>query len=173
MITLAQNSNIRRIDELGRIVIPKDIRKKLHIKDSEPLEIFIEGDEIHIKKYSSLPDIVEYVNFLFDTSSRITGNEYILTTREKVLLSTDLDYKEKALQEELKKMVLSCTEMKNEQIEFLLEDSILKGNANIVPIIVDNDRSGLLIEFNKDRAPGNMDTVKIYANLIENRLNCY
>ena len=70
-------------------------------------------------------------------------------------------------------MVLSCTEMKNEQIEFLLEDSILKGNANIVPIIVDNDRSGLLIEYNKDHAPGNMDTVKIYANLIENRLNCY
>ena len=53
------------------------------------------------------------------------------------------------IQEELKKMVLSCTEMKNEQIEYLLEDSILKGNANIVPIIVDNDRSGLLIEYNK------------------------
>lgn len=73
---LTENSNIRRIDELGRIVIPKDIRKKLHIKDSEPLEIFIENGDIHIKKYSSFPDVIEYTDFLIDSSSRITLNKY-------------------------------------------------------------------------------------------------
>lgn len=173
MITLTQNSNIRRIDELGRIVIPKDIRKKLHIGDSEPLEIYIQDEEIHIKKYSVLPDIEEYANFLFDTGSRITGNDYILTTREKVLVATDSDYRDKILPKELKKLVLACTEIKNQPIEYLIEDSILKGNANIIPVIVDNDRTGLLIEYNAARELKNADILKIYANLLENQLNNY
>ena len=42
---------IRRIDELGRIVIPKEIRKNLRIKEGENLEIYIENDNIILKKY--------------------------------------------------------------------------------------------------------------------------
>ncbi len=173
MITLAQNSNIRRIDELGRIVIPKDIRKKLHIKDSEPLEIYIEDDEIRIKKYSALPDIAEYANFLLDVGSRTTSNEYILTTRESVLASTDKAYVGKTLGEDLKNLLATCTECKNEQIKYLLEDSILMGYANILPIIVDGDRAGLLIEYNRECELNNADTLKIFATLIEKQLNNY
>ena len=80
---MTQNSNIRRIDELGRIVIPKDIRKKLHIKDNEPLEIYIDQEEIKIKKYSALPDILEYIKYLIDIGNRITNNKYIVMDREK------------------------------------------------------------------------------------------
>ena len=43
---------LRRIDDLGRIVIPKEIRKNLKIRDGESLEIFINGDAIVLKKYS-------------------------------------------------------------------------------------------------------------------------
>ena len=43
---------IRRIDDLGRIVIPKELRKTLRIKTGESLEIFVEGDDIILKKYS-------------------------------------------------------------------------------------------------------------------------
>ena len=44
---------VRRIDDLGRIVIPKEIRKTFHIKESDPMEIFINGEgEIILKKYS-------------------------------------------------------------------------------------------------------------------------
>ena len=42
---------VRRIDELGRVVIPKEIRRTLRIKEGDPLEIFTEGDEIILKKY--------------------------------------------------------------------------------------------------------------------------
>lgn len=173
MITLTQNSNIRRIDELGRIVIPKDIRKKMHITDSEPLEIFIDGEEIRIRKYSSLPDIIEYIKFLIDTSSRITANEYILTTRENVLAATNDDFTGKTFDDDLKNLVLTCTEKKNEKIEFLIDNMILRGYANVTPIIVDNDRSGLLIEYNSEHELANNDIVKIFANLIEKQLNNY
>ena len=43
---------LRRVDELGRIVIPKEIRKNLKIRDGESLEIFINGDAVVLKKYS-------------------------------------------------------------------------------------------------------------------------
>lgn len=46
---------IRRIDDLGRIVIPKDIRRTLHIREGDPLEIYIDGqDGVTFKKYSPM-----------------------------------------------------------------------------------------------------------------------
>ena len=49
---------IRRIDELGRIVIPKEIRRHLGIREGENLEIFTEEDRIVLKKYSKMLDYV-------------------------------------------------------------------------------------------------------------------
>lgn len=43
---------IRRMDDLGRIVIPKEVRKELNLKDCEPFEIFIDGDCVILKKYN-------------------------------------------------------------------------------------------------------------------------
>lgn len=49
---------IRRIDDLGRIVIPKEIRKTMHIRESDPLEIFTEKDgDIILKKYSPIGEM--------------------------------------------------------------------------------------------------------------------
>ncbi len=42
---------IRRTDDLGRVVIPKEIRRKMNIREGEPLEIFLEGDGVVFKKY--------------------------------------------------------------------------------------------------------------------------
>ena len=52
---------VRRIDDLGRIVIPKEIRKTLRIKDGDPLEINISNENIILKKYSTLEDIRDYM----------------------------------------------------------------------------------------------------------------
>ena len=42
---------VRRIDDLGRVVIPKEIRRTLRIREGDPLEIFIEGNYVMLKKY--------------------------------------------------------------------------------------------------------------------------
>ncbi len=44
---------IRNVDELGRIVVPKEIRKKLGIENTDPVEIYVEGDRIILTKYNS------------------------------------------------------------------------------------------------------------------------
>ena len=48
---------LRRIDELGRIVVPKEIRKKLKIREGDNLDIFVSEDNVILKKYSPLNDL--------------------------------------------------------------------------------------------------------------------
>ena len=55
---------VRRIDELGRVVIPKEIRKTLRIKESDPLEIFTDKDSLVIKKYSPISSIGEFAKIV-------------------------------------------------------------------------------------------------------------
>ena len=43
---------VRHVDELGRIVIPKEMRKKMNIDNNDPVEIFVDGDKIILTKYS-------------------------------------------------------------------------------------------------------------------------
>lgn len=43
---------VRRVDELGRLVIPKEMRKKMNIDDNDPVEIFVDGEKIIITKYT-------------------------------------------------------------------------------------------------------------------------
>jgi len=170
---LNQNSNIRRIDELGRIVIPKDIRKKLHIKDNETLEIYVENEEIRIKKYSSLPDIIDYINYMIDIGNRTTDNKYILTDREKVLTANDKRLIDISLDSNLENLVTYCQEEFNKKIEFNFGEIAIKGNFNIIPIIIDNDRSGLLLEYNDKIDLKSANIIKIFKSLIERKLNNY
>lgn len=172
MINLTQNSNIRRIDELGRIVIPKDIRKKLHIKDNEPLEIFIESGEIRIKKYSSLPDVIDYIKYLIDIGNRITGHSFIVTDREKVVASTDKTFETLPIGDYLENIVLTSQDEKNKDIDFRLGIANISGKANVYPLIVDNDRTGLIIEYSNNPITS-QDVIKVFKNLIESRLNNY
>ena len=45
---------VRRVDDLGRVVIPKEIRRSLKIKDGDPLEVFLEGNKVCFEKYSPI-----------------------------------------------------------------------------------------------------------------------
>lgn len=75
----------RRIDELGRIVIPKEIRKNLRIKNGENIEIFLDGDAIILKKFSQIESLenvsVDYV----EAFNQIIHHNIIVTDRDKVI----------------------------------------------------------------------------------------
>ena len=44
---------VRRLDHLGRVCLPKELRRKLHMTEEDPVEIFVEGDSIILKKYNA------------------------------------------------------------------------------------------------------------------------
>ena len=77
---------VRRIDDLGRIVIPKEIRRTLRIREGDPLEIFISREgEVIFKKYSMLGDLSQIAGQICDTLSRTTGTIVVVTDRDSCI----------------------------------------------------------------------------------------
>ena len=65
---------VRKIDDLGRVVIPKEIRKNLRIRVGDPLEIYIEKTgEIVLKKYAPMGDMLSIADQYADTLAKISG----------------------------------------------------------------------------------------------------
>ena len=66
---------VRRIDDLGRVVIPKEIRRTLRIREGDPLEIFTDREgEIILKKYSPIGELGEFARQYADSLAQSTGN---------------------------------------------------------------------------------------------------
>lgn len=79
---------VRRVDSLGRIVIPKEIRKILKIKENEQVEINVEGEEIILNRYSELDDESEYLKKLIDIISDIYKVDILLTNLNNFKITT-------------------------------------------------------------------------------------
>ncbi len=77
---------VRRIDELGRVVIPKEIRRTLRIRESDPLEIYTgrEG-EIVLKKYSPMGDMTSSAEKMAQILAKMTGTLAVITDRDQVI----------------------------------------------------------------------------------------
>ena len=77
---------VRRIDDLGRIVIPKEIRRTLRIKEGDPLEIFTDKEgEVILKKYSPIGELSEFATGYAETLSKTTGHIACITDRDSVI----------------------------------------------------------------------------------------
>lgn len=79
---------LRRIDDLGRIVIPKEIRKNLKIRDGESLEIFINGDAVILKKYSYMSDLYNVAQSCSDAIYDVINKNIIITDRDKIIAAS-------------------------------------------------------------------------------------
>lgn len=77
---------VRRIDDLGRVVIPKEIRRTMRIREGDPLEIYTSRDgEVIFKKYSLLGGVEDFAAQLCETMSRSTGDICAVTDRDTVI----------------------------------------------------------------------------------------
>lgn len=83
---------VRRIDDLGRVVIPKEIRKTLRIKEGDPLEIGIFNDNITLKKYSSIGDFQCMFSILIEKVSNIIKKSVIVFDRDKIICTSNSDF---------------------------------------------------------------------------------
>lgn len=136
----------RKIDDLGRIVIPKEIRKNLGIRDGESLEIFTEEDSIILKKHSEIEKFEDLGKKLSDLIENIFKVDVIITDREKVIASTKSDELiNKLLDEELIYLI-------DNREEFVGRKDIFGtiSKVTIVPIIASIDSLGLIILISND-----------------------
>lgn len=78
---------VRRVDELGRVVLPMELRRTLHISTGDSLEFYVESDRIVLKKYDTVGDVEQ----LLDNVEKYIkgGNELPLKVHTKLLKKLD------------------------------------------------------------------------------------
>ena len=100
---------VRRIDDLGRVVIPKEIRKTLRIKEGDPLEIFTDKEgEVILKKYSPIGELSEFASGYAETLAKTTGHIACITDKDTIIAvsgGSKKEYLEQNISEELEKIM--------------------------------------------------------------------
>ncbi|HET7558713.1 MAG TPA: stage V sporulation protein T [Limnochordia bacterium] len=77
---------VRRIDDLGRVVIPKEIRRTLRIREGDPLEIFVDREgEVILKKYSPIGELGDFAQEYADSLHESTGHTTLITDRDTII----------------------------------------------------------------------------------------
>ena len=172
---------VRRIDDLGRIVIPKEIRKTLRIKEGTPLEIFTEKEgNIILKKYSPIGELAnfseQYVNSLFAVTSLIA----VITDKDYVIAVSGVSKKdllEKPISKELEKIIDNRlpTKSSEDSIISIVDDNIINHNNKVVvPIISDSEVIGSVIlssKYNTEKiGETEFEIAKVAANFLGSQL---
>ena len=151
------NGQIKRIDELGRIVIPKDIRKRLSIKTNDTLEIGMDGDKIVLNKRIAIKEYNDYVKTLLTILTNYSGIKFLATNREDIIFNnTDI------VGFEVKKYInMSLYEMDK------VKDEICSG-CDIRPVIIDSNVEGIILVTNSEC---NKEVGKIINILVTSKLD--
>ncbi len=77
---------VRRIDDLGRIVIPKEIRRTLHIRESDPLEIYTDREgQIILKKYSPIGEMTTFAKQYAESLAEVSGHAALIADRDQFI----------------------------------------------------------------------------------------
>ena len=86
---------VRRVDDLGRIVIPKEIRRTLRIREGDPLEIYTEKDGgVIFRKYSPMGDLQEFASQMCEAIGAATGQIAAVADRDSIIATCGVPRKE-------------------------------------------------------------------------------
>lgn len=155
---------IRKIDELGRIVIPKEMRKTLHIREADPIEIYVNNDgDIILRKYSELRDMGAFAKEYCESLAEVSGKLVAITDRNQIIAISGAkgckELLDKPLTKELEQTLddrESITAMKTDKQYIPIvtnEKEPLKFNISwqmIMPIICHGDIVGSVIFLSTD-----------------------
>lgn len=134
---------VRRVDELGRIVIPKSIRSKFKIRQGDVFEIFVDENRIVLQKEEILENLNDSLNKLLDIISVVMNIEIVVTDTGKcIYTSSDLsEYLNRELSSDIVDMIFKRKEV--EVVDYLFYNQ--KCNLLMQPIILRGDIIGSVI----------------------------
>lgn len=147
---------VRRIDDLGRIVIPKEIRKTLRIREGDPLEIFTDKEgEIILKKYSPIGELSEFATQYAETLAKTTGHIACITDKDTIIAvagAPKKEYLEKSISSEIERLIedrvtwtARTKEEKHLPVLLTDNDSSKYTSQVIWPIIAEGDSIGTVM----------------------------
>ncbi|MBR3198714.1 MAG: AbrB/MazE/SpoVT family DNA-binding domain-containing protein [Bacilli bacterium] len=158
---------VRRIDELGRIVLPKDLREALRIKSGDNLEIFIENKNIVLKKHSKLNKIKDIEKIITEILKEKLNTHIILTDTDKIIIDTSNKSINEKISKEVEQIIINKEQITKEEIKITKVKII---NSLIKPIVKEGKAIGALIVPNKKELS---ETEKIIIDVLINFLIKY
>ncbi len=100
---------VRRIDDLGRVVIPKEIRRTMRIREGDPLEIYTDREgEVIFKKYSPIGEMALFAAQYAETLYKTCGMSVVICDRDAVIACAGIpkkEYTDRKLSAELEKII--------------------------------------------------------------------
>ncbi len=167
---------VRRMDDLGRIVIPKEIRRTMKIGEGTPLEIFIDKDGgIIFRKYSPLGELGESAQHMSECVSAMCGAGVAVSDRDRIVASAGIPKKD-LLDKPVSKQIEELMRRKKPFISsgedtVLAADGGLRTANAVFPIISDGDICGMLMLIKGENAsPGepeeNLRLAKLAASFL-------
>lgn len=141
---------VRRIDDLGRVVIPKEIRRTMRIREGDPLEIYTDNDgEVIFKKYSPVGELSHFANQYADVLSKTSGCPVLISDRDVIISSSGIPRKdsvEHRISDELEELL----EQRKPYIfdgskKIMAAEGIDKAVSVAMPILAAGDLTGMVI----------------------------
>ena len=157
---------VRRIDDLGRVVIPKEIRRTLRIREGDPLEIFTDREgEIILKKYSPIGELGTFAKEYAESLAQTVGLKALEddAVLERFYSGGKKEFFEKHISSEMEDCINKRTSLIAERndanfVPVLEDDSESAYNHQlIVPIIAEGDAMGAIIFLSKDQKMGEVE----------------
>lgn len=148
---------VRRIDDLGRVVIPKEIRRTMRIREGDPLEIYTDNDgEVIFKKYSPIGEMNEFASQIADSITAATSSPVVILDRDHCIAAAGIAKKEvlerrisSQAEELLENRIKFTCNTSNENIQPL--EGVDKTSLVFVPIISGGDITGAVSILKSDQ----------------------
>lgn len=150
---------VRRIDDLGRVVIPKEIRRTLRIREGDPLEIFTDREgQVILKKYSPIGELNEFAAEYCQSLHDNTTHTAIISDRDSIIAisgGSKKEYLEKRVSPDLERLTENrstyVTNETNKPIKIYYEDEENIYTAQVIsPIVMQGDPIGAVALISKD-----------------------
>ena len=159
----------RRIDELGRIVIPKEIRKNLKIKDSDELDIMTDGENIILNKHEiNINDIV--IDKLLYVIGKNLSKNVLLTSKDKII-SYYMINKEKINKLELSNEIVEIIDNRKKISSNNIKIKCFENYTYIInPIVINGDLFGSIIIYGDNINSNDEIVIDFCQKFLENYL---
>lgn len=151
---------VRRIDDLGRVVIPKEIRRTMRIREGDPLEIFTDREgEVILKKYSPISELSQFAGEYADCANTILGDLVLISDTDHIIAVSGgpkKDFIEKRIGKELEKIIQEKTSRVVLEKGALCAVTVDDGTPSefesqiMVPIVSQGDAIGSIVILSKD-----------------------
>ncbi len=166
---------VRRIDDLGRVVIPKEIRRTMRIREGDPLEIYTDREgEVIFKKYSPIGEMNGFASQYAETLHKTCGMSIIITDRDAVIACAGVprkDYMEKRLSADLEKITDNRSFYRYESGDrklCIIDDASGKHFISCaMPILSEGDIIGCVVSVLDEADSGDGRNLELESKLIQ------